>query len=266
MTYGQSLARKAIHARKWMGARSWGDEYDTYASSGTAATTEDIKTIDFSQAAVVGSGTQLPGFFIIQSSGAEAHDVLSIGSDGITGYWANIASTYSKAGIESADIKFVDIPRLGKSDLFRELQKHRADQTRFREQLSRLYSLTNVRERGSIAGRIDELLGDFQSDYGRSLNTESLQTFIELLSLNPGLKRPVITALDNGNLLAEWRSEDKSHYLGAQMLATHQVRFVAIRPDVKRPHLRIHSSGVTSVDELISDLASYNILSWASTS
>lgn len=147
--------------------------------------------------------------------------------------------------------------------VFDELQKIRADDTRFQTVLSHFQSLTNVRERESIAMRLESLLGDFQDDYGRCLDAESMRTFVALYSLHPELGRPVITAAENGILFAEWKTNDGKQFIGLEMLPTHQVRFVAFRPDAKYPQLRNCTSGITSVEQLHIDLASYDILAWA---
>ncbi len=148
-------------------------------------------------------------------------------------------------------------------DVFDELQKIRADETHFRAILHDFRSLTTVRERESIAKRLEALLGDFQDDYGRCLDVESLRTFVALFSLHPELRQPTITAAENGNLFAEWKTDDGKRFLGLQMLPTHQVRFVAIRPNATYPQLRKYASGVTSVEQLFTDLPSYDILAWA---
>lgn len=147
--------------------------------------------------------------------------------------------------------------------VFDELEKLRADETRFRAGVAELRAMTTVRERESIAQRLENLLADFRDDYGRCLDTESLRTLIALLVLHPALKRPFITATEKGFLFSEWRSEDQKRLLSLQMLPAHRVRFVAYQPATTYPHLRKHSSGVTSVEELFSDLASYDILAWA---
>lgn len=147
--------------------------------------------------------------------------------------------------------------------VFDELRNLRADETRFREALCELRSMENVREGEAIAKRLEALLDDFQDDYGRCLDTESLRTFIALLSLHPELKRPVITAAENGNLFAEWKSEDGKRFLGLQLLPMLQVQFVTFQPNAKYSQLRNHSSGITSVDQVFMDTASYNILAWA---
>lgn len=146
---------------------------------------------------------------------------------------------------------------------FDELQKLRADETPFRSVLRQLRARTSIHAGSTIADRLETLLEDFQDDYGRSLNPESLRAFIALLVQHPDLKRPVITASDTGNLSVEWKSEDKERFLGLQVLPTHQVRYVAYCPDARNPRLRKYSSGLTSADQLFVDLASYDVLSWA---
>ncbi len=147
--------------------------------------------------------------------------------------------------------------------VFDELQKIRADETRFRALFREFQSLAVVRERESIAIRLEVLLGDFQDDYGRCLDAESMRTFVALYSLHPELRRPIITAAENGNLFAEWKTDEGKRFLGLEMLPTHQVQFVAIRPDAKYPQLSNYTSGLTSVEQLHIDLASYDILAWA---
>lgn len=147
--------------------------------------------------------------------------------------------------------------------VFYELRKSREED--FQVELYRLRNLADVQARVVIAERLETLLEDFQDEYDHCLDLESLRLFVSLLSLNPQLKRPIITATESGCLVVEWKSEDKTKFLGLQMLSIHKVRFVAFRPSEKNPQLRKHVSGETSVNELFSDLVSYNIKAWADT-
>lgn len=148
------------------------------------------------------------------------------------------------------------------SPAFEELQEIRADERPFRAILRELRFMEAVLERRLIADRLETLLEDFQGDYGRSVDAESLRTFVAFLSLYPDLRKPIITAASNGNIFAEWKSEDGSRFLGLQMFPMLQVQYVAIRPNPRYPQLRKNTAGVTSVEQLFADLASYDIQSW----
>ncbi len=248
-----SLAHKARCAERYLGFA--GDLDDESTSSGWGAIS-DIQPVEIVQA-ISSTTTPLAGL---------SHEMLNAWLQG-------------KSRGECRAVVVLGVRELGispaytgsrKDELFTheglavfdELQKLRADETPFRAVLRQLQAQASIRAREAIAERLEILLEDFQDDYGRSLNPESMKTLLALLTLHPDLKRPTITAAENGNLFVEWKSEDKTRFLGLQLLPMHQVRFVAYCPDARNPHLRKHSSGVTSVDQLFVDLASYDVLSW----
>lgn len=253
MTREQSLAYSAINASKCLGF-PWGQDVGSGVAENLAVG-PDIRSVEILRAT---AGTATPGSVLILR-GMSANTTL------INHYALDylMSGKGAVALLSVPDEKHNEILGYPKLAVFDELQKLRADETRFRAVLRDLRSLTSVRERESIVKRLEALLEDFQDDYGRCLDTESLRTFVALLSLYPELRRPVITAAENGNLFAEWKTEDGKRFLGLQMLPMHQVRFVAFRPDAKYSQLRNHSSGVTSVDQLFTDLASYDVLAWA---
>lgn len=254
MTHEQSLAYSAINASKCLGF-SWGQDVGSEVAKNLAAG-PDIQSIEILSAT---AGTATPKMvLILRDIPANTKLISHYASD-----YLKMSGTDAVTLLPVTDIKHNEILGYPKLAVFDELQKLRADETRFRAVLRDLRSLTAVREQETIVKRLEALLEDFQDDYGRCLDTESLRTFVALLSLYPELRRPVITAAENGNLFAEWKTEDGKRFLGLQLLPMHQVRFVAFRPDTKYSQLRNHSSGITSVDQLFTDLASYDILAWA---
>ncbi len=244
----QSLAQNEINANKLLGY--YWDQHVDSATYEYPATGADILRVDIPRATAVNTASQLKiSDYTTTNSYSEPDYIMKLRE---LLFWR-----------PSTDIKHNEILGHPTLDVFEELQKIRADETHFRSLLRDIPSLTDVRERESIAIRLEALLGDFQDDYGRCLDAESLRTFVTLFSLHPELSKPIITAAENGNLFAEWKAEDGKRFLGLQMLPTHQVRFVAIRPHAKYPQLRNYNSGVTSVEQLFTDLDSYDILSWA---
>jgi hypothetical protein len=247
----QSLAHKAIHAAKCLSAAD-DFEFDSMTAE-YAAVGSGIRPVEIGRATA--STTTSSSVGLLREMHADWPQL------GHTVYLVSAKDfTTSPTFTESKNNEALSLVRLA---VFDELQRLRADDTRFRAVIRELRTQTAIRERESIANRLEVLLEDFQDDYGRSLNVESLRTFVALLSLHPELRRPAITAAENGNLFAEWKTQDGKRFLGLQMLPMNQVRFVAFRPDAKHSHLRNHSSGVTSVDQLFADLASYDILAWA---
>lgn len=246
MTREQALAHGAINAGRYFNSACLDDDSRVV---GNPAVGRDIRLVE-----IVGATANTN----TSSSEMTSRDML--------GDQAHIADPLVKDFPKSlmlTDSKYNEIPDYARLAVFDGLQKLRADETRFRAVLRELQTLTTIREGAPIVKRLEVLLQDFQDDYGRCLDTESLRTFIALLSLHPNLRRPVITAADNGNLFAEWKSEDGKRFLGLQMLPIRQIRFVAFRPDAKYPQLRNHSSGITPADQLFTDLASYDVLAWA---
>lgn len=255
-----SLAHKARCAERYLGFTS--DLEDESTSTGWGAIGHDIQPMEIPHTLTSTA---------VSSAGLSLHDVLSPWSQ----RGKSRAKCYGQPVVHVVGLKkfalspaYTDSKRdelfgYERLAVFDELQELRADEAPFRVVLQQLHAQTAIRAKESIAERLETLLEDFQEDYGRSLNPESLRSFLALLIQHPDLKRPLITAAESGNLIVEWRSEDKARFLGLQILPMHQVRYVAYRPDGRNPHLKNHSSGVTSVDYLFVDLASYDVLSWA---
>lgn len=254
MTYEQALAEKARNAAKILGSFPEGEI--SLGAADSNQTRMNVRLVEIPSAtnttsqatvmlrdmpvpvSVVGIGQLKHDFFnsLILRSSADLTQLSSIVQDiDLATYW---------------------------SPAFEELQEIRADERHFRTILRELRSMEAVRERDLIADRLETLLEDFQGDYGRSIDTESLRTFTAFLSLYPNLRKPIITAADNGNIFAEWKSEDGRKFLGLQMLPMCQVQYVAFCPNTRYPQLRKNTAGVTSVEQLFTDLASYDILSW----
>lgn len=256
----QSLTHKARCAERYLGFP--GDLEDEVTSTGWGAINRDVRPMEIHRTLTSTTAS---------SASLSAHNVLSAwlqrGKSHAKHYgqpvvrWVGVKEfAISSAYTDSRKDELVGYERV---PVFDELQTLRADEAPFRIVLRQLEAQTAIRARESIAERLEGLLEDFQEDCSRSLNPESLRTFLTLLIQHPDLKRPSITAADSGNLVVEWKSEDKMRFLGLQMLPMHQVRFVAYSPDARNPHFKKHSSGVTSVDQLFVDLASYDVLSWA---
>ncbi|MDP3496721.1 MAG: hypothetical protein Q8R84_03520 [Candidatus Nitrotoga sp.] len=164
--------------------------------------------------------------------------------------------------VSAKDINRNEISTYFKPAVFDELQKLRKDKTKFSAALQDLRSRVDIHERVSIVHRLETLMEDFQDDYGRALDADSLRTFIDFLSQYPKLKKPSITANENGILFAEWKNEDGRRSLGVLNLPMHQVRFAAFRPDASSSIRKKHISGVSSIEHLFLDLAPYDILAW----
>lgn len=250
----QHLARNAIHAAKCLGGAATAESEDDSMAAESAAIERGIRPVEIARA--------------IASTTTSSKEVMLRHMRAEWSLFAQKPSVYMIAkdlatSQTLTDIKNNEALGLVRPAVFDELQKLRADETRFRALILGLRAQTTIRERDSIAERLEILLEDYQDDYGRSLDAESLRTFIALLLQHPQLRRPAITAAENGNLFVEWKTEDRKRFLGLQMLPMNQARFVAFRPDAKHPHLRNSSSGVTSIDQLFADLASYDILAWA---
>ena len=257
MSYEQSLAHKAIYANKFLGAHLGQD-----ADLGTTDNLLyglDIQLVKPIRATAL---TVSPTTLFITDSPSDYVPTTRPSSYSVELRAGLVVMVEIKSASTLTNRKYEE--KLGSVSFsaFDELQKIRADDTRFRGALRELLTLTNIHEIEAIAKRLEILLEDFQGDYGRCLSTESLRSLIALLSLHPMLRRPMITASENGNLSVEWKSEDGRQFLGLQMLPMRQIRFFTFRPDAKFSTLRKHLSGLTSVDELFSDLASYDILSW----
>lgn len=251
MIHAQSLARKAIHAAKCLGAT---DDFEVDSMAECAAVERGIRPVEIVRA-TASTTTSSMGVML-----RDMHADWSVLGHNVAVY--SVRAKDFTASPTFTGIKNNESLSVVRQAVFDELQKLRADETRFRAVIRELRAQTTISERESIAKRLEVLLEDYQNDYGRSLNAESLRTFVALLLQHPQLRRPAITAAENGNLFVEWKTEDRKRFLGLQMLPMNQVRFVAFRPDAKHPHLRNSTSGITSVEQLFADLASYNILGW----
>jgi hypothetical protein len=145
--------------------------------------------------------------------------------------------------------------------VFEEREKSRADTTEFSKTVRELRKMGAVPEAEALATRLETLSDDYLADYGQSLNVESLRTLIEFISAQPNLNRPIITATPDGNLFGEWKGHKR--YLGVQFLPNRHTRYVAIRPNPQHVHTRIRSSGVVTADQLLTEIASYDVTTWA---
>lgn len=249
MTHAQSLELRAIHASKFLGSFQGWNEGTMFVES--LKSRHDIQTVEISftptitSGVIAGIGSMSAGVIRALQNPSSGHPFYKMGN-----------VLLSTTGIERNEI--ANYPAA-----FDELHELRTDKTKFLAALKDLKSQVAIHERESIVHRLETLLVDFQDDYDRALDANSLRTLIALLSLYPKLKRPSITADENGNLFAEWKSEDGKRSLGLLILPMRQVRFVAFRPDTLSPMRKKYVSGLSSVEELFTDLASYDILSWA---
>ena len=80
---------------------------------------------------------------------------------------------------------------------------------------------------------------------------DSLRAFLAFLRQIPGVRQPSITLTPEGEVYARWKDE------GVRLFAIHfisgeTVRFVAFRPNPRRPRLVQRVSGVDAVDTVMS--------------
>ena len=153
---------------------------------------------------------------------------------------------------------------IGKSTtVFIELAQRRQNVTRYHALVKELRGLSIILQRDAIADRLEILIEDFLSDFERCIDTDSLISFKSFFIQYPNLKRPLISATSNGNLFAEWKSEDGRYFLGADFTPTRQVRFIANRPNTDNPAFKNYVTGITPISQLFEELIAYKLESWA---
>lgn len=116
----------------------------------------------------------------------------------------------------------------------------------------------------AIKARLLSLREMLQEEEGPSveLSLDSLRTFLAFLRQVPGVRQPSITLTPEGEVYARWKDE------GARLFATHfisgeTVRFVAFRPNPRRPRLVQRISGVDAVDTVMSTANNVcSVLDW----
>ncbi len=252
MTYEQLIAQRARNASGCLGSISRLNDYTDFAESPISRS--DVRTVDIPFATSTTSGS------------LQVVHVMPAGSVTVNPYGYNYLAAFGGCVVipPKWGVKANEVLEYFNQPVFDELQTLRSDESKFRSVLEDLKSKTAIQEREYIADRLATLLEDFQSDSGRSLDADSLRTFVALLSLYPKLKRPHITADEKGYLFAEWKNEDGKRSLGVLILPMRQIRFVAFRPDESSAVRKKHISGLSSVGQLFKDLSSYDVLTWAS--
>ena len=116
----------------------------------------------------------------------------------------------------------------------------------------------------AIKARLLSLREMLQEEEGPSveLSLDSLRAFLAFLRQVPTVRQPSITLTPEGEIYARWKSE------GARLFASHfisgeKVRFVAFRPNPRRPRLVQRVSGVDAVDTVMSTANNVcSVLDW----
>ena len=130
--------------------------------------------------------------------------------------------------------------------------------------ISRIRHSPNINNADRIANRLEYLgktWGEEVSD-GDLISSNSLQSFINFLSINPKIRYPDITLTPTGNIYARWKGLNKSLF-SLHFLQDLKVRFVIFALNRKHPKEINRISGNECVDTVIDNLNSaYSITDW----
>ena len=140
-----------------------------------------------------------------------------------------------------------------------------SSENEIQELIYQIRSAISILGRTTIANRLLNLydLSKEEDPDFAGIKVKSLQNFYGFLQKNVTLRCPAISLTPDNNIYASWQGDGRRVF-SILFLPDNDVRYVVFKPNDRHPGRMIRTSGITTSDNLMEEVAAYRLYDWIS--